>query len=1175
MVAEAVAVQTEFVREGVVYRCGDSIAIRLTPKRKNRWQVTVYQGEVLLDTIVLDPADKAQREKVVRGLTLEAVEADELRRLFLYAADKAAEDGQRWNQWQAQEAAEALLQAAREAQVMAEAERQAKIAAAWERGHAILQSAALLYEVGQLTKRLGLAGEEVNSRLLYLGLTSRIAAKPINIAVKGESSAGKSHTVKTVLRLFPKEAFIELTAMSEHALVYAPEEFAHRFVIIYEHCGQETADYFIRTLQSEGKIRYWTVMSTPAGPVGTLIEKDGPTGFVTTTTQLTLHDENETRLWSLFIDETPEQTAAVIQAVASSYNSRQVPPALEPWLAAQEWLALAGTQRALISYADWLAKRMPHKPLRIRRDFGRFLALVEGSALLFQAQREKTEDDCIIATVHDYANAVTLAAVIFGEALLSVPAKTRQLLDVIDELHRAKVEAEADELTVSYQDVTFETGKDKKELSRALRPAIEKGLLENLESRRGMPARLRPHLELLKGSYGLPSAEELAAAFPGLAGGIWVNPLTGEEKNFSPDTPATPATPVTPQSIDTTSVAGNGATPVVAEPEGVATVATVAAEPKRKSFVYVTDPEELAKVGAHLSEASVLGLDLETFSPDPRVDGGLDPHAGAIRLINLAMQTTDPDTGVPAITAFLIDTLACPNWTGALAPALTNPGTIKVTHNGKFDLKFLMAAGVPIANVFDTMLAAQILDSGQHLGEKGHFTLAAVATRYLGESLDKSQQASDWGAPQLSGAQLEYAANDALILVQLYDCLREKLERVKLGGAAELEMSALPAIAWLEFAGAPFDADAWVELSEKALSDKLVLEGEIVALLGVPNLNLDSPKQVRVALEATGIVVPNTNEETLTEVADRQPVIGKFLAYREASKRANTYGIEFLKHIQSATGRIHANYLQIGAATGRMSCREPNLQNIPREPAYRACVRPREGRVLVKVDLSLIELCVAAGLSRDDNMIRAIAEGQDLHRLTAAALFRKPAEEVATSERAFGKSVNFGTLYGQGKKGLMEKAALQGLDITEAQAAELQRRFAQAWPKLAAWQRRQMQSTNSSVRTASGRRRRLVGKDDRGTVRANTPVQGTAADGFKAALALLFKTRSRVPSAVPVLAVHDELVVECDEGDAEAVAEWVSECLGDGMRQFIDNVPISVDVTIAPTWGGNGAPDGR
>src|SRR5206468_11726847 len=156
MVAEAVAVQTEFVREGVVYRCGDSIAIRLTPKRKNRWQVTVYQGEVPLDTIVLDPADKAQREKVVRGLTLEAVEADELRHLFLYAADKAAEDGQRWNQWQAREAAEALLQAAREAELMAEAERQAKIAAAWERGHAMLQSPALLYEVGQVTNRLGL-----------------------------------------------------------------------------------------------------------------------------------------------------------------------------------------------------------------------------------------------------------------------------------------------------------------------------------------------------------------------------------------------------------------------------------------------------------------------------------------------------------------------------------------------------------------------------------------------------------------------------------------------------------------------------------------------------------------------------------------------------------------------------------------------------------------------------------------------------------------------------------------------------------------------------------------------------------------------------------------------------------------------------------------------------------
>ena len=102
-----------------------------------------------------------------------------------------------------------------------------------------------------------------------------------------------------------------------------------------------------------------------------------------------------------------------------------------------------------------------------------------------------------------------------------------------------------------------------------------------------------------------------------------------------------------------------------------------------------------------------------------------------------------PDTGVPVITAFLVDTLACPNWTETLALILTNPGIIKVTHNGKFDLKFLMAAGVRVTNVFDTMLATQILDSGQHLGEKGYFTLAAVAGRYLGEGLDKSQQTAD------------------------------------------------------------------------------------------------------------------------------------------------------------------------------------------------------------------------------------------------------------------------------------------------------------------------------------------------------------------------------------------------------------------------------------------------
>jgi DNA polymerase-1 len=250
-----------------------------------------------------------------------------------------------------------------------------------------------------------------------------------------------------------------------------------------------------------------------------------------------------------------------------------------------------------------------------------------------------------------------------------------------------------------------------------------------------------------------------------------------------------------------------------------------------------------------------------------------------------------------------------------------------------------------------------------------------------------------------------------------------------------------------------------------------------------------------------------------------------------------------------------------------MACARPNLQNVPRDPAYRACVRPSPGRVLVKADLALVELCAAAEQAGDIRMQEAITTEQDLHRLTAAAVFGKEPETITAEERAFGKTVNFGTLYGQGLRGLIAAAHKHGLGLSETEARRVQQRFAAAWPDLAAWRAGQLRDTAPVVRTPSGRLRRL-GPNAPGTVRVNTPVQGLAADGFKAALAALWASRDRCPSAAPILAVHDELVVECDADDAERAAEWLAECLASGMRRYLTRVPVRVDITIAQDWSG-------
>lgn len=608
------------------------------------------------------------------------------------------------------------------------------------------------------------------------------------------------------------------------------------------------------------------------------------------------------------------------------------------------------------------------------------------------------------------------------------------------------------------------------------------------------------------------------------------------------------------------------------EPEGPEPGLVFEKSTKKDPAVFMlTEVEQVEAAVEALSTCPVLGIDTETYGPG--VDDALDPHRGSVRLLTLAGRDQDSDTDV----AYVIDCTLTSGWQALVAPLLTDPAITKAGHNLKFDLGFLLAAGLSeFSGLFDTMLAAQVLDGGQHLREPGRFTLATVTEQYQGQTVDKGHQTSDWGAEELTDAQLRYAALDAAILLPLHDRLVDELAAARLTEAASVEMRALPAVAWMEHSGAPFDVEAWLELSDGALRRKLELQADIeellVRTLGGNDLfgfriNLDSPAQVVRVLNDLGLPVDDTNEDTLVQ-HKAHPVVEKLLAFREASKNASVYGVQFVaKHVHPVTGRIHADFHQVGAATGRMSCTNPNLQNIPHSKEYRSCFRPPEGRVLVKADLSLIELCVAAELSGDEKMTAAIAAKQDLHRLTAAALFQVSPEDVTPAQRAFGKTVNFGTLYGQGRGGLIRQAAQQGLELSHAEATTFQRRFAAAWPALSSWQRRQMDGRGTEVRTASGRVRYL-GPDAPGTVRANTPVQGTASDGFKQALGLLWDTRSRCPSASLVAVVHDEVVVECDAEDAEAVAGWVEQCLRDGMGVYLQRVPVSVTITVAPSWGG-------
>jgi DNA-binding MarR family transcriptional regulator len=327
----------------------------------------------------------------------------------------------------------------------------------------------------------GMVGESRNARLLYLIVTSRLLDRPCSAVVKGPSAGGKSFLVEQVLALFPTAAYHALSAMSDRALAYDQEPLVHRILVLYEAAGLsgDIATYLVRSLLSEGRIRYLTVERTKAGNRSKLIEREGPTGLITTTTAASLHPENETRLISLTVADSPDQTRAVMVAAATG---RSAPRDRAAWYELQEWLAACEAE-VVVPFAPCLAELVPPVAVRMRRDFPTFLALVRTHALLHRINRERDSAGRVIATIGDYEAVRELAADLMSDAVdRTVSATTRETIVAVAGL------AEAGETTVTA--IARSLGLDKSAASRRVRVGVERGYLRNLEDRLGRPARL-------------------------------------------------------------------------------------------------------------------------------------------------------------------------------------------------------------------------------------------------------------------------------------------------------------------------------------------------------------------------------------------------------------------------------------------------------------------------------------------------------------------------------------------------------------------------------------------------------------------------------------------------------------------------------------------------------------
>jgi len=587
-------------------------------------------------------------------------------------------------------------------------------------------------------------------------------------------------------------------------------------------------------------------------------------------------------------------------------------------------------------------------------------------------------------------------------------------------------------------------------------------------------------------------------------------------------------------------------------------------------YTTIKSPEQLRKAVESLASQPVIGLDTETTD--------LDPYTARLRLLQLAA----PD-GVQIIdfAAFDYGDLSKNEELEPLRRLLQEQRPVKIAHNAKFDAKFLKYnLGADIGGLFDTLLASQLVGAGDIEERHG---LEVVASRFLNEAIDKSERLSNWNF-ELSEAQLAYAARDAAILLPLREKLIERLKADALIKCAKLEFECVMTVADIELAGFYMHKDRWLEqlaIVEKRrsqlageLQEVLAEESNQGSLFGGPQreeINLDSQQQLTRALIRLGIPVPeSTRNWKLQPLAAQYPIVAKLLDYRTVQKALTSYGQNVVELINPVTRRLHADFRQIGAPTGRFSCTNPNIQQVPHALEYRRCFTGYPaGRKLVIADYSQIELRILAEFSGDAGFIEAFNTGADLHRVTASQVFGVNQDQVTREQRDFAKRLNFGVVYGIGAQRF---AMMTGLTVPDAE--NVLRRYFSTYRQLDTYLR---EAANRAVRerearTGSGRLIRFrYDEQDRQQISMtqrngkNTPIQGTSADILKRALRLL-REELKGSTARIVNIIHDEIVVETDADDAEEIAGKVEKAMCTAGEEYLRTVPVKVETEIADEW---------
>ena len=555
---------------------------------------------------------------------------------------------------------------------------------------------------------------------------------------------------------------------------------------------------------------------------------------------------------------------------------------------------------------------------------------------------------------------------------------------------------------------------------------------------------------------------------------------------------------------------------------------------------------------------SLLYLDIET---DNTNGSGLDVFNSKIVTLQLLLPSGK--------TLILKD----PKSLDSVKSALEN--SLVISHNLKFDAKFLKYHfGVTLYNVYDTYLAEIILSGGLYAGQLGVTGLSDLVLRYCGQQMSKQeQQGFRYGVP-LTKEQKRYAANDLKYLPDIYKQQQAKIKLAGLEDVINIEMRALPAIVWLELSGISVNQNKLSEFQVLINNKRLAARQTLYETLHTSKINLNSTQQLTKALNQYGIPVENTKSEELAKYIN-EPVIKTLIEYKEAEKLLNAFVGKLPAYINKKTDRVHADFFQIGAKSGRLSCTKPNLQQQPTRtlPEWRTIFQAATGNKIIIADYSQIELRILAQVSQDPEYIKAYNEGADLHSLTASKIFNKPLDAVEKKDRSIAKTVNFGIAYGMWIAGLQRKLQSVGIDLTEKEAEGIIQGFYNAYPGVAKYLRdislqglKKLELKNNAGRLIkfkapnSDKERSGIKRESK-----NLPIQSLCADMVKIAMANIFLQLE--PKGVKFInTVHDELVFECTEDQAEEVRDIVKSEMEKAGKLFLIDIPCIADVKISDTW---------